>query len=141
MVYYCGCGVSMLPETMLVFWQSVIVCLFIISWLYPILWVLIKLESRGPAIFKQEREGFNGEEFVCYKFRSMKINAMSDKIHAVENDIRVTKIGSFIRKTSIDELPQFWNVLKGEMSLVGPRPERQFYIDKIIERFKIIVNT
>lgn len=101
---------------------SFLVCLFILSWLIPLLWVLIKIESKGPAIFSQKREGLDGRKFICYKFRSMKINAMSDKIHAVENDIRVTKIGSFIRKTSIDELPQFFNVLRGEMSVVGPRP-------------------
>lgn len=101
---------------------SFLVCLLILSWLIPILWVLIKIESKGPAIFSQKREGLDGRKFICYKFRSMKINAMSDRVHAVENDIRVTKIGSFIRKTSIDELPQFLNVIKGDMSVVGPRP-------------------
>ena len=101
---------------------SIIVCLFILTWLIPILWVFIKIESKGPLIFSQKREGLDGRKFVCYKFRSMKLNTMSDKVHAVENDIRVTRIGSFIRKTSIDELPQFLNVIKGDMSVVGPRP-------------------
>ena len=101
---------------------SLLVCIFLLSWLLPILWVLIKIESKGPAIFSQKREGLDGSQFTCYKFRSMKINKMSDKVHATENDVRVTKMGSFIRKTSIDELPQFFNVLKGEMSVVGPRP-------------------
>lgn len=101
---------------------SFLVCLFILTWLIPILWLLIKIESKGPLIFSQKREGLDGEQFVCYKFRSMKINTMSDSVHAVENDIRVTKIGSIIRKTSIDELPQFLNVIKGDMSVVGPRP-------------------
>ena len=101
---------------------SFLVCVFILTWLIPILWVLIKIESRGPLIFSQKREGLDGKKFVCYKFRSMKINIMSDWVHAVENDIRVTRIGSFIRKTSIDELPQFFNVIKGDMSVVGPRP-------------------
>ena len=101
---------------------SIIVCLFILTWLIPILWVFIKIESKGPLIFSQKREGLDGRKFVCYKFRSMKLNTMSDKVHAVENDIRVTGIGSFIRKTSIDELPQFLNVIKGDMSVVGPRP-------------------
>ena len=101
---------------------SIMVCLFILTWLVPILWVLVKIESKGPLIFSQKREGLDGIKFVCYKFRSMKLNTMSDKIHAVENDIRVTRIGSFIRKTSIDELPQFLNVIKGDMSVVGPRP-------------------
>ena len=101
---------------------SLLVCVFLLSWLVPILWVLVKLESKGPLIFKQKREGLNGEEFVCYKFRSMKINKQSDKIHATKNDVRVTKIGAFLRKTSMDELPQFLNVLLGDMSVVGPRP-------------------
>ena len=101
---------------------SIIVCLFILTWLVPILWILVKIESKGPLIFSQKREGLDGRKFVCYKFRSMKLNTQSDKVHAVENDIRVTRIGSFIRKTSIDELPQFLNVIKGDMSVVGPRP-------------------
>ena len=101
---------------------SIIVCLFILTWLVPILWILVKIESKGPLIFSQKREGLDGINFVCYKFRSMKLNTQSDKVHAVENDIRVTRIGSFIRKTSIDELPQFLNVIKGDMSVVGPRP-------------------
>ena len=101
---------------------SVFVCLFILSWLIPILWVLVKLESKGPLVFKQGREGINGKEFICYKFRSMRINKESNKIHATKNDIRVTKVGAFLRKTSMDELPQFLNVLLGDMSVVGPRP-------------------
>ncbi|MDT7831113.1 exopolysaccharide biosynthesis polyprenyl glycosylphosphotransferase [Flavobacteriaceae bacterium S356] len=101
---------------------SLCVCVLILSWLIPILWILVKLESKGPLIFKQPREGLNGEHFVCYKFRSMKINLLSDKVHATKNDTRVTKVGAFLRKTSIDELPQFVNVLLGDMSVVGPRP-------------------
>ena len=101
---------------------SLFVCVFLLSWLIPILWVLVKLESKGPLIFKQKREGINGDEFVCYKFRSMKINATANKVHATKNDSRVTKIGAFLRKTSMDELPQFINVLLGDMSVVGPRP-------------------
>jgi putative colanic acid biosynthesis UDP-glucose lipid carrier transferase len=101
---------------------SLIVCLFLLSWLIPILWVLVKIESKGPLFFKQNREGLNGEQFLCYKFRSMKLNEKSDKVHTSRNDNRVTKIGAFLRKTSIDELPQFFNVLEGAMSVVGPRP-------------------
>ncbi|MCG1035343.1 exopolysaccharide biosynthesis polyprenyl glycosylphosphotransferase [Polaribacter sargassicola] len=101
---------------------SLCVCIFILSWLMPILWVLIKLESKGPLIFKQKREGIKGSEFVCYKFRSMKINSKADKVHATKNDSRITKIGAFLRRTSLDELPQFFNVLIGNMSVVGPRP-------------------
>ena len=101
---------------------SLFVIVFIMSWLYPLLWVIIKLDSKGPAIFKQQREGIHGKEFLCYKFRSMNINAFADKVHATKNDSRVTKIGAFLRKTSLDELPQFFNVLFGDMSVVGPRP-------------------
>ncbi len=101
---------------------SLIIIVFILSWLTPILWVLIKIESKGPLIFRQKREGLNSKEFMCYKFRSMKLNDLSNVASAVKNDSRVTKIGAFIRKTSIDELPQFFNVLLGDMSIVGPRP-------------------
>tara|TARA_B110000908_G_scaffold40924_1_gene49681 strand:+ start:13888 stop:15243 length:1356 start_codon:yes stop_codon:yes gene_type:complete len=101
---------------------SVFVCLFLLSWLWPILFVLVKLESKGPLLFKQKREGINSSEFVCYKFRSMKMNKQSNKSHVTKDDTRVTRIGAFMRKTSIDELPQFLNVLWGEMSVVGPRP-------------------
>jgi putative colanic acid biosynthesis UDP-glucose lipid carrier transferase len=101
---------------------SFFVCIFLLSWLIPILWILVKLESKGPLIFKQKREGINGEEFICYKFRSMEINNFSDQVHATKYDARVTKMGIFLRKTSMDELPQFFNVLLGNMSVVGPRP-------------------
>jgi putative colanic acid biosynthesis UDP-glucose lipid carrier transferase len=101
---------------------SSFILIFLMSWLTPIIWVLIKLESKGSAFFKQKREGLNGELFVCYKFRTMKFNIDPDHKHTVKNDIRVTKFGSFLRKTSLDELPQFFNVLQGNMSVVGPRP-------------------
>jgi putative colanic acid biosynthesis UDP-glucose lipid carrier transferase len=101
---------------------SFFVCVFILSWLIPILWILVKLESKGPLIFRQKREGINGKEFICYKFRSMEVNNFSDQVHAKKHDTRVTKMGTFLRKTSMDELPQFFNVLLGNMSVVGPRP-------------------
>jgi putative colanic acid biosysnthesis UDP-glucose lipid carrier transferase len=101
---------------------SLFVIIFLLSWLIPIIWFFVKLESKGSLIFKQKREGINGQEFVCYKFRSMKINDLSDKVHATKNDTRVTITGAFLRKTSMDELPQFFNVLLGDMSVVGPRP-------------------
>ncbi|MBT5288678.1 MAG: exopolysaccharide biosynthesis polyprenyl glycosylphosphotransferase [Flavobacterium sp.] len=101
---------------------SLLICLLVLTWLIPILWILIKIESKGPAIFSQKREGLDGEQFICYKFRSMKLNNQADKVHTIENDDRVTRLGAFMRKTSIDELPQFFNVLRGQMSVVGPRP-------------------
>ena len=101
---------------------SSLIILFILSWLTPILFILIKLESKGNLFFKQEREGLNGNRFNCYKFRSMKVNKQANTHRAIKNDSRITKIGKFIRSTSIDELPQFFNVLIGDMSVVGPRP-------------------
>ncbi|RLD21721.1 MAG: hypothetical protein DRI54_08935, partial [Bacteroidetes bacterium] len=95
---------------------------FILSWLYPLLFVIIKVNSKGPVLFKQMRTGMNNEPFVCYKFRTMEENKQADVQQAIGNDPRVTKIGRFMRRTSIDELPQFINVLFGEMSVVGPRP-------------------
>jgi len=101
---------------------SVIVIVFIMSWLVPLIGVLIKIESKGAVFFKQKRSGINNNHFMCYKFRSMKQNDEADLIQMTKGDMRVTKIGKFIRKTSIDELPQFFNVLLGDMSVVGPRP-------------------
>jgi len=98
------------------------VIIFLLSWLTPLLAILIKLESKGPVFFKQARNGFNYEEFDCYKFRSMKPNEKAHLYQVSKNDSRITKVGSFMRKTSIDELPQFFNVLFGDMSVVGPRP-------------------
>ncbi|WP_179318734.1 undecaprenyl-phosphate glucose phosphotransferase [Winogradskyella helgolandensis] len=101
---------------------SCFVIVLILSWLTPIIAILIKLESRGPIFFKQSRNGFNYKEFDCYKFRSMMPNKDAHANQATRGDQRVTKVGKFIRKTSIDELPQFFNVLFGDMSVVGPRP-------------------
>ena len=98
------------------------VIIFLLSWLTPILAILIRIESKGPIFFKQSRNGFNYKEFDCYKFRSMTPNKNAHLHQATRGDQRVTKIGKFIRKTSIDELPQFFNVLFGDMSVVGPRP-------------------
>ncbi|WP_373294373.1 undecaprenyl-phosphate glucose phosphotransferase [Algibacter mikhailovii] len=101
---------------------SVFIIVFVLSWLTPLLAIIIKLESKGPVFFKQSRNGFNYNEFDCYKFRSMKPNENSHLNQATKGDLRITKVGAFIRKTSIDELPQFFNVLFGDMSVVGPRP-------------------
>ncbi|MBD7916450.1 sugar transferase [Clostridium sp. Sa3CUN1] len=111
-----------------------VVGLIILSPILIIVSILIKLESKGPIIFSQKRVGLNGKEFNMYKFRSMVVNAeelkeklaekneMSGPMFKIKDDPRITKVGKFIRKTSIDEIPQLFNVLMGEMSLVGPRP-------------------
>ena len=101
---------------------SIIVIVGVLSWLIPILGFFIKLESKGPVFFKQKRNGLNYHEFNCYKFRSMTLNEIADIEQVSKNDPRITKTGRFMRKTSIDELPQFVNVLLGDMSVVGPRP-------------------
>lgn len=101
---------------------SSLVILLILTWLYPVLAMIIKRQSKGPVLFKQLRTGKKNQSFWCYKFRSMQINAISDSQQAQKNDVRVTAIGKFMRRTSIDELPQFFNVLLGDMSVVGPRP-------------------
>ena len=99
-----------------------VIIIFILSWLTPILALIIKMESKGPAFFSQSRNGFNYKEFDCYKFRSMTPNKYANLNQATKGDLRITKVGAFIRKTSMDELPQFFNVLFGDMSVVGPRP-------------------
>lgn len=101
---------------------SVFVMIFVFSWLYPLIAILIKLNSKGPVFFKQKRTGIDNKEFYCYKFRSMRINAEADVIQATANDNRITSIGKLLRISSLDEVPQFINVLKGEMSIIGPRP-------------------
>lgn len=101
---------------------SLLVILGLLSWLTPIFALLITLESKGPVFFRQTRNGIDNREFYCYKFRSMAPNKFADDVQATKNDMRITKIGKFIRRTSIDELPQFYNVLFGTMSVVGPRP-------------------
>jgi putative colanic acid biosynthesis UDP-glucose lipid carrier transferase len=119
---------------------SLFIILFVFSWLYPILAILIKLESRGPVFFVQLRTGRNDLLFKCYKFRSMQINKDADKQQATLNDHRITRIGCFIRKTSLDELPQFFNVLIGNMSIVGPRPHMVKHTEEysqLTDKYKI----
>lgn len=101
---------------------SLMVTIFILSWLIPLVGLLIKLESKGPVFFIQQRNGVNNKIFNCLKFRSMTPNDYADSKQAVKNDPRVTRIGRFLRSTSLDEMPQFLNVLLGDMSIVGPRP-------------------
>ena len=119
---------------------SSLVVIFILSWLTPLIAILIKLESKGPVFFKQSRNGFNYKEFDCYKFRSMTPNKDANIHQATRDDQRVTRIGKFIRKTSIDELPQFFNVLFGDMSVVGPRPHMVSHTNmyaKKIDKFMV----
>jgi putative colanic acid biosynthesis UDP-glucose lipid carrier transferase len=103
---------------------------------FVMLYLITKFSSKGPAFYRQERIGQNEKPFYIYKFRSMHVNSerFGPQLSKGDNDPRITKWGRIIRKTRLDELPQFWNVLKGDMSVVGPRPERQHYIEKIIEK-------
>jgi exopolysaccharide biosynthesis polyprenyl glycosylphosphotransferase len=105
------------------------------SWLYLLLAILVKLGSRGPVFFKQERIGIHGKPFYIFKFRTMFVDAeKSGPALSSEDDPRVTPLGRFLRKVRLDEMPQFYNVLRGEMSIVGPRPERGYYIEQIVRK-------
>lgn len=101
---------------------SSLVILFLLSWLVPLLALLIKLSSKGPVFFVQQRSGKNNQYFYCLKFRTLSVNAEAHTIQVTKDDKRITKLGRFLRKTNLDELPQFVNVLLGDMSVVGPRP-------------------
>lgn len=109
--------------------------LFLLSPFFLYLYWRIKKDSPGPVFFKQERIGYMGKPFMIYKFRTMYEGSENNgPLLANESDSRITPLGTFMRKYRIDELPQFWNVLKGDMSLVGPRPERRYFIDQIVKR-------
>lgn len=113
-----------------------IILIVLLSPLYIIIGIILRLTQKGSVLFVQERIGKNGKPFNIYKFRSMKMNSEVDgrpKLSSA-NDSRLTTAGAFLRKHHLDELPQLWNVLKGDMSFVGPRPERKFYIDQIMIR-------
>ena len=113
-----------------VFFASIVFMPFIIA-----VYIAIKIEDGGPAIFRQERIGKGGKPFMLYKFRSMRVDAEKNgkpQLWSGEEDERLTKVGKFIRNHHLDELPQFWNIWKGDMSFVGYRPERQYFIDKIM---------
>ena len=111
-------------------------CIVFFAPLFVFCYVAIKREDGGPAIFKQERIGRFGRPFIIYKFRSMTIEAETNGpvLSNHSQDKRLTKIGRFLRLRHLDELPQLWNVIKGDMAFVGPRPERQFYIEKIMKK-------
>lgn len=115
---------------------SSLVIVFVLSWLIPIMAALIKLSSSGPIFFVQLRSGRGNKEFKCLKFRTLKVNDHANSIQVTKNDIRITKLGSFLRKTNLDELPQFINVLLGNMSVVGPRP----HMLKHTKMFSVIMN-
>ena len=119
---------------------SIIVIVFIMSWLVPVIGIIIKLSSKGPIFFAQTRSGLDNKEFTCFKFRSMRVNELSDEVQATRNDLRTTAFGRFLRRTSLDEMPQFFNVLMGDMSVVGPRPHMLKHTSdysKIIEGFMV----
>ena len=137
--------VQVSPELMPI-WQQVIKRLFdivvslfvliVFSPVYLITAILVKATSPGPVFYVQERIGKNGRPFKMAKFRSMRVDAETDSTPQLssDDDPRITKFGKFMRKVRLDEIPQFWTVLKGDMSIVGYRPERQYYIDQIVER-------
>ena len=112
-----------------------IIAIIIFSPVMLVTAILVKTTSKGPLIYKQERVGLHNQIFQMYKFRSMEVQSpkAERKAWTVRNDPRVTKVGKIIRRTSIDELPQLFNILKGDMSLVGPRPERPFFVEKFRE--------
>lgn len=119
---------------------SVVFLLVIFSWLLPLMALLLKLDSSGPVFFLQKRVGKGGRSFTCYKFRTMVVNEEAHRKQAEENDHRITRLGKWLRETNIDELPQFLNVLLGDMSIVGPRPHmhadcRRF--SRVIPRYKL----
>lgn len=119
---------------------SGLVIIFILTWLIPLVAILILLDSRGPVFFTQLRTGLTDNPFFCYKFRTMRVNNESDSKQATKHDSRVTRLGAFLRKTSIDEFPQFFNVFRGEMSLVGPRPHMLKHTSeyaKIVDHYMI----
>ncbi len=123
---------------------SAIVLVSIMSWLIPVIGLLIKLESNGPVFFKQQRNGLNNRKFLIYKFRTMVVHADHNVVQAKKHDSRITRLGAILRKTSIDELPQFVNVFLGDMSVVGPRPhavkhneEYRPKIDRFVQRHAV----
>jgi putative colanic acid biosynthesis UDP-glucose lipid carrier transferase len=115
---------------------SIFVAVFVLSWLLPILAILIRRDSRGPAFFLQKRVGRYGRLFVCIKLRTMYVNEEADTAPASEDDGRITRMGSWLRRSHLDELPQFFNVLLGSMSIVGPRP----YMPADCQRYERIVS-
>jgi putative colanic acid biosynthesis UDP-glucose lipid carrier transferase len=108
--------------------------------LMPVIALIVKRQSPGPLLFRQLRTGLDGHDFYCYKFRSMHVNSDADRLQATKDDPRKFPFGDFMRKTNIDELPQFWNVLVGDMSVVGPRPHMLAHTDqyaRLIDKYMV----
>ena len=123
---------------------DILASLLFLVLIYPFVWCFVaigtSLSSPGPILFKQKRTGYKGRPFTMYKFRSMKVNADADKLQATADDPRKTKFGDFLRRTSIDELPQFINVLKGDMSIIGPRPHMELHTEmytKLVDEYLV----
>ena len=123
---------------------DIVLSLLFLVTLYPIIWCFVAigttLSSPGPILFKQKRTGYKGRPFTMYKFRSMKVNADADKLQATADDPRKTKFGDFLRRSSIDELPQMINVLKGDMSIIGPRPHMELHTEmytKLVDEYLV----
>lgn len=117
---------------------SSLTILFILSWIIPLFAIFIKFDSKGSLFFLQKRKGFHGRAFICIKFRSMYPNAQSDMEPVEEDDARITRFGKLMRRYHLDELPQFFNVLKGDMTVVGPRPHmihEDIFYEKIINNY------
>ena len=112
------------------------IAMLVFSPLFLICYIAVKREDGGPAIFRQERIGRFGRPFYIYKFRSMRVDAEKHgpALYGHEKDTRLTRVGKFLREHHLDELPQLWNVFRGDMAFIGPRPERRFYINQIIEK-------
>jgi len=132
--FQLGCNVFAKRTFDLIFSLGVII--LIMPWFIPIVYLLIRLDSKGPAFFSQRRTGYNNRTFYCFKFRSMVVNKYSDALQASESDERITRIGRLLRKTNLDEFPQFFNVLIGNMSVVGPRP----HMLKHTQEYSVIEN-
>ena len=115
--------------------MAALVALVLLAPFFLICYVVVRREDGGPAIFKQERIGRFGRPFYIYKFRSMRVDAEKNgpALYQHERDTRMTKVGKFLREHHLDELPQLWNIVRGDMSFIGPRPERKYYIDKIMQ--------
>ena len=119
---------------------SLLVIVFFYSWMFPLIILAMKVSDKGPVFFKQLRSGLDNVHFYCYKFRTMRQNDCSDSKQAEVKDVRITKLGEFLRKNSLDEFPQFVNDVKGEMSIVGPRPHMIQHTDqysKLISNYMV----